>query len=203
MVKKDHWHGILLGNLDLLGVGLLHWLLGHRLPVLHHIGFVHSPYPIEKQPKVGNYHILAASHTVKSRLIEEGIHANDASIIYPGARTDLFGPDAIRRVLPNPPCRVKGIHYICFAGLLMESKAPHTLLEAVAELHNQGYPIRASLAGGAFQKSYVEAMKTFCIDNNIDSIISFYKQLSRNQLARFFACTTLPFSPQCTLKLLG
>ena len=66
--------------------------------------------------------------------------------------------------------------------------------EAVAELHNQGYPIRASLAGGAFQKSYVEAMKTFCIDNNIDSIISFYKQLSRNQLARFFACTTLPFS---------
>ena len=68
----------------------------------------------------------------------------------------------------------------------MESKAPHTLLEAIAHLHEQGYPIRASLAGGPFQKSYVEAMKSFCIENKIDSVITFYKQLTRDQLARFF-----------------
>ena len=68
----------------------------------------------------------------------------------------------------------------------MESKAPHTLLEAIADLHQQGYPIRASLAGGPFQKSYVKAMQSFCIENKIDGFITFYKQLTRDQLARFF-----------------
>ena len=97
-------------------------------------------------------------------MIKEGIHASDAPIVYPGARTDLFGPGSYPRALPDPPSRKKGqpLH-LCFAGLLMESKAPHTLLEAIAQLNDQGYPIRASLAGGPFQKSYVEAMKAFCV----------------------------------------
>ena len=68
----------------------------------------------------------------------------------------------------------------------MESKAPHTLLEAIAQLNDLGYPIRASLAGGPFQKSYVEAMNSFCVAKKIDGIITFYKQLTRYQLARFF-----------------
>ena len=186
-LENESWDGILLGNLDLLGVGLLHWLVNQTLPVLHHIGFVHSPFTIEEQPKSENYYLLAASHAVKSRLIKEGIHASDAPIVYPGARTDLFGPGAIPRALPDPPYRKKGqpLH-LCFAGLLMESKAPHTLLEAIAQLNEMGYPIRASLAGGPFQKSYVEAMYSFCVAKKIDGIITFYKQLTRNQLARFF-----------------
>ncbi|MCB4406932.1 glycosyltransferase family 4 protein [Synechococcus sp. MU1642] len=184
---KDRWDGILLGNIDLLGVGLLHWLLDRTLPVLHHVGFVQSPYAVEQQPNIENYQLLAASHAVKTRLIKEGIRATNATIVYPGARTDLFGPEAIHRAPPNPPCRIKGkpLH-LCFAGLLMESKAPHTLLEAIAQLHQQGYPIRASLAGAPFQKSYVKAMKSFCVDNKINNLITFYKQLTRDQLARFF-----------------
>ena len=186
-LEKKRWDGILLGNLDLLGVNLLHWLLSHNLPTLHHVGFVNTPYTVEQQPTTDNYHLLAASYAVKSRLIAEGIHVPNASIVYPGARTELFGPGAIPRKLPEPPCRMNGqpLH-ICFAGLLMESKAPHTLLEAIAQLHQQGYPIRAGLAGGAFQKSYVEALKSFCINNNIKNSITFYKQLTRDQLARFF-----------------
>ena len=52
----------------------------------------------------------------------------------------------------------------------MQSKAPHTLLEAIAQLNNLGYPIRASLAGGPFQKSYVEAMNSFCVAKKIDGL---------------------------------
>ena len=197
-LENYNWDGILLGNIDLLGVGLLHWLLTHKLPVLHHIGFVHSPYAVEQQPNVENYHLLTASHAVKAKMIEEGIRANDASIVYPGARTKLYGPAAICRTLPEPPCRLKRqpLH-LCFAGLLMESKAPHTLLEAVAQLHKQGYPIRASLAGGPFQKSYVEKMKSFCTHNNIDTLITFYKQLYEVNF-RFFCLIMLPFFRPCT-----
>ena len=186
-LKKGKWDGILLGNIDLLGAELLHWLLTHKLQILHHIGFVNSPYAIEQQPNAENYQLLAASRTVMEMLGEEGIHTANASIVYPGARTDLFGPEVVGRIPPEPPCKKTGkpLH-LCFAGLLMESKAPHTLLEAIAILNQQGYPIRASLAGKPFQKSYVEAMNSFCLSNNIDNIVTFYKQLTRDQLARFF-----------------
>ena len=186
-LSNKSWDAILLGNIDLLGVEMLHWLLGHGLPVLHHIGFVHSPYPAIQQPKAENYHILSASNAVKRRLIQEGIHAEDASVVYPGARTEMFGPQAIRRTLPKPPDLInrKPLH-LCFAGLLMESKAPHTLLEAIALLDKKKYPVSASLAGGAFQKSYINAMQSFCADHRIQDQITFYKQLTRGQLARFF-----------------
>ena len=186
-LENSDWDGILLGNIDLLGVELLQWLTQHGLPVLHHIGFVQSPYTASQQPKVDNYHILAASEVVKKRLISDGILAQNSAIVYPGARTELFGPNAIRRELPKPPSRVTGepLH-LCFAGLLMASKAPHTLLEAIAKLHKEGYPIHATLAGGEFQKSYIKAMKSFCIDQRIESNIIFCKQLTRGQLARFF-----------------
>ena len=109
-LRNEHWDGILIGNLDLLGVELLHWLLGHGLPVLHHIGFVQSPYPVNKQPQVDNYHLLAASHAVKTRLVQEGIRAKEASVVYPGARTEMFGPEAISRALPKPPNRNTDSH---------------------------------------------------------------------------------------------
>ena len=63
----QHWlennscDGILVGNLDLLGVDLLHWLLRRKLPVLHHVGFVHSPYMIEKQANADNYQSCSQS----------------------------------------------------------------------------------------------------------------------------------------------
>ena len=76
-------------------------------------------------------------------------------MVYPGARTEMFGPQAIRRTLPKPTDLInrKPLH-LCFAGLLMESKAPHTLLEAIALLDKKKYPVSASLAGGAFQELY-------------------------------------------------
>ena len=39
-LENESWDGILLGNIDLLGVEILQWLLSHKLPVLHHVGFV-------------------------------------------------------------------------------------------------------------------------------------------------------------------
>ena len=183
-VKPD---GILLGNLDLIGVDLLHWILSKNSPVLHHVGFVTPPFPRQQQPNDKNYTLLAASRSVRANLCSEGINAASAPIIYPGARTDLYGPDATDRQLPDLPYRYTGKPLkLCFAGLLMESKSPHTILEAVAQLREQGYPVHAGMAGGEFQKSYVCKMKSFCSNHNIKDKITFYKQLTRDQLSRFF-----------------
>ena len=51
-LERDRWNGILLGNIDLFGVGLLHILLSYKLPVLHHVGFVHSPYALTNNQKL-------------------------------------------------------------------------------------------------------------------------------------------------------
>ena len=42
-LKSQHWDGILLGNLDLLGPELLPPLLEAPCIVQHHVGFVHAP----------------------------------------------------------------------------------------------------------------------------------------------------------------
>ena len=131
------------GISDLLGVGLLHWLLSQKLKVLHHIGFVHSPYAIEQQPNVKNYQLLAASNTVKTRLIaEESALATQQSCIRVHGLNYLARKPSIEH--QNLPVERQGNPDICFAGLLMESKRSHTLLEAVAILYQEGYPIRAS-----------------------------------------------------------
>ena len=46
----ESWDGVIVGNLDLLGPHLLSILLSIERPVLHHIGFVVAPYPLEFFP---------------------------------------------------------------------------------------------------------------------------------------------------------
>ena len=88
------WDGILLGNLDLLGTELLAPLLASGLPLLHHIGFVTPPYPPEQMPpKSSRYRVLAASTAVKQCLKDAGMNVDNAAVIYPGARVDLFGAE--------------------------------------------------------------------------------------------------------------
>ena len=87
---------------------------------------------------------------------------SDSFVIYPGARVDLFGAAKLIRPLPPTPNGTAGKPLrVCFAGLQMGSKGPHTLLEAVLQLKQRGVEVHAMLAGGAFQKDYVEHCMNF------------------------------------------
>ena len=102
-LSQGTWDGILLGNLDLLGTELLEPLLAADLPLLHHIGFVTPPYPPEQMPpKSSRYKVLSASSAVKQCLINAGMAVDDAEVIYPGARVELFGAARLGRPLPPP-----------------------------------------------------------------------------------------------------
>ena len=95
---KGSWDGVLIGNLDLLGTELLAPLLASGLPLLHHIGFVTPPYPPEQMPpKNSRYQVLAASAAVRQCLYDAGMAVDDAAVIYPGARVDLFGAARLGR----------------------------------------------------------------------------------------------------------
>ena len=187
-LQQGVWDGVLLGNLDLLGPELLEPLLASELPLLHHIGFVSPPYPPEQMPpKTSRYRVLSASATVRHCLEQSGMDVSDSFVIYPGARVDLFGAAKLRRPLPPTPNGTAGKPLrVCFAGLQMGSKGPHTLLEAVLQLKQRGVEVHAMLAGSAFQKDYVEQLHEFCRVHDLESRIDFLPQLNRQQLARFF-----------------
>ena len=187
-LQQEAWDGVLLGNLDLLGPELLSPLLESGLPVLHHIGFVTPPYPPEHLPsKTSRYRVLTASATVRSCLKEAGMDVNDAEVIYPGARVELFGAERLGRPLPPTPNGTKSYPLrVCFAGLQMGSKGPHTLLEALLLLKERDLAVHAMLAGGTFQKDYATQLRQFCTNHNMNAEVDFLPQLNRQQLARFF-----------------
>ena len=187
-LSQESWDGILLGNLDLLGTELLTPLLASGLPLLHHIGFVTPPYPPEQMPpKSSSYRVLAASAAVRNCLKEAGMAVDDAAVIYPGARVDLFGESRLGRPLPPSPNGTAGRPLrVCFAGLQMASKGPHTLLEALLQLKQKGVGIHVMLAGGTFQVDYAKQLRQFCTKYQLDGQVDFLPQLNRAQLARFF-----------------
>ena len=185
---QGSWDGILLGNLDLLGTELLNPLLASGLPLLHHIGFVTPPYSPEQMPaKSSQYRMLAASVTVQQCLKNAGMTVDDASVVYPGARVDLFGAARLGRPLPPTPDGTAGRPLrVCFAGLQMGSKGPHTLLEALLQLKHRRTAIHVMLAGGTFQADYAQQLRQFCANHHLNSQVDFLPQLNREQLARFF-----------------
>ena len=56
-------------------------------------------------PKSSRYRVLAASVAVRRCLKDAGMEVDDAAVIYPGARVDLFGAARLGRPLPPTPER--------------------------------------------------------------------------------------------------
>ena len=187
-LKSQHWDGILLGNLDLLGPELLPALLKSPCIVQHHVGFVHAPFPPSAWPDSHRYRLVAASEAVRSALVSAGLPTSSASVIYPGVRSELFGVDRVGMPSPLAPdgSRQRPLK-VCFAGLLMGSKGPHTLIEALIKLQQQGISVQASLAGDSFQSGYREQLEQLLTEHKLNGSVQFVGQLGRPALARFYA----------------
>lgn len=185
-LKQIPWDGILLGNLDLLGLTTLKTLLSTGIPLLHHVGFVAPPFSPEHFPQSTHYKLVAASHAVRFNLVSKGLPVGTAPVVYPGARTELFEHQGTGR--PKPPLpEFSALHplRIGCASLLMESKGIHTLLAATAMLRNEGLFVDLMLAGGLFQATYVEQLRQFTSQHGLSEQVHFLGQLTRPQLARF------------------
>lgn len=212
LLRHNEFHGVLVGNLDLLGPEILTPLLKLNIPILHHIGYTAKPFAEGLHPKSTNYRIVAASEAVKRSLIAQGIPANTAPIIYPGSRCDLFGAESTGRNLPAPlDSESQFITFgtqkyplkICYAGLLMHSKGPHTIAEAMFYLKKKKITATASFAGGRFQKGYCEHITSFLDQHNLENEVQWYKQLTREQLARYFCLHNVAVFPSIHPEAFG
>ena len=73
LLSQQDWDGVLVGNIDLLGLETLQPLLDAGIPVLHHIGFV-TPPSTRDSPQQQRLTRLCASHSVKQNLISRDEH---------------------------------------------------------------------------------------------------------------------------------
>ena len=186
-LHQHPWDGILLGNLDLIGAELLPTVMAAGLPVLHHIGFVVEPYRSQDAPPMQSYRMVAASQAVRTAQIGHGFQVDPECVVYPGCRDDLLGEAATGGLaLPPPPeGTAQRPLKVGFAGLLMNSKGPHTLLKAVRLLRDRGLVVNASLAGGRFAEAFTDAMTTYIQRHQLEQQVQFVGQLSRQDLALF------------------
>jgi glycosyltransferase involved in cell wall biosynthesis len=198
-----HWlsqgfDGVLVGNLDLLGAELLQVLLEPGIAVVHHVGFVTPPFAPSLMPIQPHYRLVAASCAVRQTLAANGLPVAQAPVVYPGARTELFGAAATGRAsaldlasalvrASQPLGSAANPLKLGFAGLLMGSKGAHTVLQALAALHRQGLAVQASLAGESFQSGYREALDALVAREGLAGLVQFVGQLDRPRLARFWA----------------
>lgn len=193
-LNEQPFQGILLGNIDLLGTQIFPSILRAQIPVIHHIGFIAPPYQPIHYPKVNHYQLVSASKAVRTSLHKAGFPVDNAPVVYPGARVELFGKHAIGRSLPPPlgyssksslgspsnPLK------IAFAGLLMGSKGAHTLVEAAGKLQKEGISLQLNLAGGEFQEHYWHNLKKLAAQSGLEGLVNWVGQLNRKKLARFY-----------------
>ena len=214
IINMQRYDGVILGNLDLIGYEIIPPLLATGIPIRHHLGFVMPPYDKKYYPQQTNYQLVAASYAVRKNVIEHGWPVEDAPVIYPGARCDLFGSDKLKRSLPEPlglsltsNSKPLGSFYnplqICFAGLIMPTKGVHTIVEAIVLLREKGVHTFTRFAGKAFDKGYVEEIQKYLALKRLREQVQFVGQLDREQLARFYLLNHVAVFPSIYPEAFG
>ncbi|MBD2633886.1 glycosyltransferase family 4 protein [Limnothrix sp. FACHB-881] len=168
----------LVGNISFLGPAIFGPLLEQQIPTIHHLGFAQVPYPPTLAPQHPLYHLATASEAVAQAVRDSGLTQLETSTIYPGALVRQFSR-------PTLPQRDK--LRILYAGLVIQSKGPHTLLEALTVLQQQQMDFECTIAGNAIHADYLAALQQYLQQTGLVHRVRLVGHLDRSQLADCFA----------------
>ena len=185
---------VLLGNLDFLGVELLHSLLKRGIPVIHSLGNQRPGYQAADSIKSHLYVIAPASDWLGRNLLSLGYTAPKLETVYPGARIDRF----YRHFLPDAR-RLR----IAFAGLVMPYKGPHLLMDALVKLHQAEIDFEAEFAGDSIDQEFVEKLRAAAVAYGIGDRVKFSGFLSRTELSALFARSNVLVFPTLVPEAFG
>jgi predicted O-linked N-acetylglucosamine transferase (SPINDLY family)/glycosyltransferase involved in cell wall biosynthesis len=192
--KRFNPEVVLLGNLDFLGVELLHGLLKGGIPVIHSLGNQTPWYQAADSIHSPLYVIAPASDWLGRNLLSLGYTAPRLETVYPGARIDRF----YRHFLPDAR-RLR----IAFAGLVMHYKGPHILLDALIRLHQAGIDFEAEFAGDSITPDFVEKLRAAAAVHGIGDKVTFSGFLSRKELSALFARSNVLVFPTLVPEAFG
>jgi glycosyltransferase involved in cell wall biosynthesis/ubiquinone/menaquinone biosynthesis C-methylase UbiE len=170
----------LVGNIQLLGTAIFEPFFQNNIPIIHHLGFAFLQYdPLEK-PTSRFYHLSAASEYVKHSILKT-YNFDDVSVIYPGAFVQKF----YEQRNSNHFDKIR----IVFAGIVINTKGVHTLLEALKILDSYFHvDFECSIAGDInYDKNFVETLHSFVAANELMSKVKFLGYQSQEQLIELFS----------------
>ncbi|OCR01907.1 hypothetical protein BCD67_05330 [Oscillatoriales cyanobacterium USR001] len=186
----------LVGNIQLLGTAIFDPFFQNNIPIIHHLGFAFLQYaPLEK-PTSRFYHLSAASEYVKHSILKT-YNFDDVSVIYPGAFVQKFYKqrhsdhfDKLR---------------IVFAGIVINTKGVHTLLEALKILDSYFHvDFECSIAGDInYDKNFVETLHSFVAANELMSKVKFLGYQSQEQLVELFSRHNILVFPSIAEEAFG
>jgi glycosyltransferase involved in cell wall biosynthesis/Tfp pilus assembly protein PilF len=185
---------VLLGNLDFLGVELLHGTLKRGIPVIHSLGNQRPGYQAADSIKSPLYVIAPASDWLGRNLLSLGYTAPRLETVYPGARIDRF----YRHFLPDAR-RLR----IAFAGLVMPYKGPQLLLDALVKLHQAEIDFEMEFAGDSIDQEFVEKLRAAAAAHGIGDRVRFSGFLSRTELSTLFARSNVLVFPTLVPEAFG
>ena len=168
----------LAGNLDLIGWQGLGILLEHTIPVIHHLGNKELPYEIINTPRSPLYRLATCSSWLKNSIIDSGYPLSKVEVVYPGAKVNEF-------VINSYP-QYNELK-IAYASILQPYKGPQVLLEALAILNSRGINFSCTLAGATTDTEFVDQLREYAVQYNINDKISFVGNLSRDELKHLYA----------------
>ncbi len=167
----------LMGNLDLIGDYAIPEFTSREIPVVQCMGNFTTGWLDGFTPDQRWFRPGPASECLRDDLINNGFDLHQPNTLYPGARIDHF----YRHVLPSTD-----IPRIAFAGLLMEYKGPHTLVEALCQLHKAGLQFEATIAGDSTDQIFVRGLKSRIAQAGLEEQVLFPGFLNRSQLIELF-----------------
>lgn len=170
----------LIGNIDLLSPALLHQLVASGIHVWHHFGFANANVQIDQLPLHSPfYHPLGGSQHTASALQNAIPNASKVPVIYTGAQTARFASLA--------PLPLSLPLKIAYAGLMIGSKGPQVLLEALMHLKSLGIDFQAEFAGAEFGLEGLTPFQRYAEDADLANQVRFLGRLDRDTLAEFYA----------------
>lgn len=184
----------LLGNISFLGMTVVGPLLEAQIPVVHHLGFAVASHAPQEMPPHPLYHLAVASDYVRDCLLKEGYPVAHSQTIYPGAFVHQF----YQPTLP-PHDRLR----IGYAGLVIPTKGPHVLLEALARLAAQGIAFDCSIAGKPLYPDYFADLQRYLQQVGLADRVRFVGQLNRQQLIQFHRRHNVLVFPSIEVEAFG
>jgi glycosyltransferase involved in cell wall biosynthesis len=184
----------LIGNINFLGTEIFNDFLENSIPIIHHLGLPTLLYPPQMMPQHRLFMLATASKFVMEKVKEQGYDRKNTAIVYPGAWVEKFKMCTI----PNLD-RLR----IVYAGLIVGSKGPQTLVKALKILHDRQIDFECSFAGDTFSKTLFNNLKEFVNRYGMNDKIEFIGYLKRQELIELYSTKNVIVFPSIGPEAFG
>ncbi|MGD1809779.1 glycosyltransferase [Dapis sp. BLCC M126] len=185
----------LVGNINFLGSEIFKPFLENYIPVINHLGLPTLLCSADKMPQY-NYFILAtASEYVRQKVISQGYPSEKTIIVYPGAKVKKFQ----MCMLPNMD-KLR----IVYAGLIIDSKGTHTLIEALKIIDDENIDFECYIAGdNNIDRDYFTRLKQFVVRNGMEEKVKFIGYLQLEELIHLYSSKNVIVFPSIGPEAFG